>query len=102
MNCVSGECRFFLRKPAVLTRGLQSLCRLVANAQLPYPSDLQKQLWENTSTLTRRQIDNFLINARKRRKRVTDTSYHSHMEVAVADPYGGLAELLSSESNRVM
>ena len=55
-----------------------------ANAEHPYPSDVQRQMWANMSTLTRGQIDNFLINARKRRKRATDTA---KIEAGVANPY---------------
>ena len=71
----------------------------MANALSPYPSGEQKRQWAAESALTRSQIDNFLINARKRGKHLTNVA---NMEVAVADPYGGLAERLSSESNRVI
>ena len=85
--------RFPFREASCACSHYKVACRLVANALSPYPSGEQKRQWAAESALTRSQIDNFLINARKRGKHLTNVA---NMEVAVADPYASAASMSGS------
>jgi hypothetical protein len=88
MYFVSGECHSFFRRSR-----LCSLVHYKAGAgwrrmqSIHTRRTYRGRCGQNMSTLTRRQIDIFLINSRtkKRRKRVTDTA---KIEAGVAKPYG--------------
>ena len=90
--------RFLFREASCACSHYKVACRLVANAQSPYPSGEQKRQWAAESALTRSQIDNFLINARKRGKHLTNVANMevAVAEVAVADPYASAASMSGS------